>query len=580
LTSDLVLSEPRAPGEPAGLNPRPTRDPDPEIPAVSHPSPPAPADGALDARAVTVVVADFASVGAHRRLAFAVFQQAVTEEGGEAQPIRGGLALGLFGHRQSLGNEPARAVRAGLVALGLNARTATDTPMIVGLRVAVGTGTVVGKTGDLRGEAIESACALIARAEPGELIVDEETAQRSGALVEASPRGDRAHVVLAARRSTAAWAAPLRAGAGASLGAGPASEGAASPGANAKSNSGPSMPPLAPKNELKSALKQRRDTLQALESRGLLREAAAAALEVGDALADRGDPVAAHTHYERAYTFCRQHPEPKLLGAALVRLGRLAYATSDIGQAVRLFEEARRTFEGIPDREGEAEATLRLGAAYWQAGHGENALALLESARQYFKPERDALEIARVNAYHAAVLVDLGHGREGLEALERSFEGARALGDCRPVLLAGSMLARALLDARRDIEARDLAKELYELARHNLPRFVLPLGSTLGLALARCGDPQGGLRTSEAAVRRLRSHKACEDEDPQRICAHHAEVLELANRKDSAASMWARAGSTLREVETRLPETVRRAFRERPINRRILARSRVPTSFD
>jgi hypothetical protein len=158
--------------------------------------------------------------------------------------------------------------------------------------------------------------------------------------------------------------------------------------------------------------------------------------------------------------------------------------------------------------------------------------------------------------------------------LERLFEVARSLFDARPLLLAGGFTARVLLEARRDEEARDLAKELFEVARHNVPRFALPLGSTLGLAMARAGDPQGGLRYSDSAVRRLRTHKACEDDDPQRILAHQAEVLELAGRKEAALATWGRAASLVREIETRLPEALRGAFRDRPINRRVLARAR------
>jgi hypothetical protein len=76
------------------------------------------------------------------------------------------------------------------------------------------------------------------------------------------------------------------------------------------------------------------------------------------------------------------------------------------------------------------------------------------------------------------------------------------------------------------------------------------------------------------AVRRLRSHKACEDADPQGVCAQQAEVLELAGRKEAAQATWLRAVQVLREIETRLPESMRSSYRDRPINRRISARSR------
>jgi hypothetical protein len=240
-----------------------------------------------------------------------------------------------------------------------------------------------------------------------------------------------------------------------------------------------------------------------------------------------------------------------------------------------LFEEAERTYREVKDAVGEGEAVMRRGAAFWLAGGTDKALELYDHSRACFggAPDLEVL-LSWLGGYHAMALVELGHVREGMDELERLFDIARSLSDCRPLLLIGSFTAQVLLEARRDQDARDLCKELLEVARHNVPRFVLQIGSNLGLAMARTGDPQGGLRYTEMAIRRLRSHKACEDTDPQALCAQQAEVLELAGRKEAAQSTWLRAVQVMREIETRLPESLRSSYRDRPINRRIAARSR------
>jgi tetratricopeptide (TPR) repeat protein len=260
-----------------------------------------------------------------------------------------------------------------------------------------------------------------------------------------------------------------------------------------------------------------------------------------------------------------------------LRLGRIAYATADLGQALRLAEDAKRRFaEELGDRRGEAEAWMTAGAIYNMAGAGEQALDALAVALETFESVADRRGASLTRAHRALALYEVGRTAECDQELTEVSRAARNLQTRQPLLLAGLVSLRGMIDAGRNAEARDFGRQLFDNAVRSMPRFVVPIESMMGLAIARAGDAERGVRHAEAAMARLESQKATEDEDPQRIYAHLALVLDLAGRHDQARGIWTQAATTLAEIEVRLPEALAGGFRERAINKLIARAAGTP----
>lgn len=301
------------------------------------------------------------------------------------------------------------------------------------------------------------------------------------------------------------------------------------------------------------------------EAHGNLRLATAARLARGDAHRDRGDVMLAFEAYQRVYGDGRREGDLRIVADALLRLGKVAYATSDLGQALRLFGEAESTLFGFLDGdEARGQVKLALGATCLQVGDHTRATETLLEARALLAEPSNGLGARLASIYQA--MVDFERGQVEAEArLAELYRDALASESKHDLFLAGLYRVRALLALDRDAEALELAHALRDQAVRSLSRFVVPLESALGLARARSGDASDGVRYTVAAVHRLQSKKGCEDEDPLRIYTQHAEALRLAGEPALAREFWGRARSTAEEIASRLPAAVRPLYLARPL---------------
>ncbi len=333
---------------------------------------------------------------------------------------------------------------------------------------------------------------------------------------------------------------------------------------------------LLARGDSSAALRRFRDAHAQAEASGAHREAAWLLLGLGDAVQERGNTLEACTHYQRVYQLAKQRDDAALQAEGVLRLGRIAYATSGLAQAIRLYEDARRRFDELGDARGVGHALTGLGAAYAMAGDASRAVERLGAALRCHlaAPDRRGYLVARAYLAMAHYEGDaIAESHAELDALTRLTPSS---GSRQPALLASLVALRGMLDGRHYARAADYARRMFETAMRSLPRFVVPLESMLGLALAHTGEIKKGLRHAEAAVARLESQKATEDEDPQRIYAHYAECLELAGQAAQAQKIWTQAATTMTEVESRLSTAMQPRFRRRAINHRILRRVGVP----
>ena len=331
------------------------------------------------------------------------------------------------------------------------------------------------------------------------------------------------------------------------------------------------------KGESSGSLRCMREAMEIEERRGAGLPAAWLAIGLGDALQERGDTFSACAQYQRAYGAGKTYDSAYLVARGVLRLGRIAYATSDLGQAVRLFDDARRRFdEDLGDRRQEAHSWLALGAVAILSGDSGVALEQIDRAQSIYETIPDHLGQLMSRAYRAMAYFELGRSVECEAEIRSTTELCRDSETRHPKLLCGLVSLRALVSEGRHGEAADFARHLFESAVRTLPRFVVPIESALGVALARAGDPATGVRHAEAAVARLESQKASEDEDPQRIYVNYAEALEIAGDHGRAQHVWHQAATTMVEVESRLSERLRTKFRQRTINHHILRRTGTP----
>lgn len=305
---------------------------------------------------------------------------------------------------------------------------------------------------------------------------------------------------------------------------------------------------------------------------GQWRSAASARLGRGDAHRDRGDVMLAFEAYQQTYGDGRREGDLRLVADALLRLGKVAYATSDLGQALRLFQESESTLFGFLDEDDtKGQVKLALGATCLQVGDHPRAEETLRAASELLAGRMNGLG-ARLASIHSAMSElerGLPEADARLAALHRDALSSESKHD---LFLAGLYRVRALLESGRSEEARDLVEPLRDQAVRSVSRFVVPLESALGLARARTGAAADGVRYTVAAVHRLQSKKGCEDEDPPRIYAQHAEALERAGEAELAREFWGRAKSTAEEIASRLPTSVRPLYLARPAIGRILGR--------
>jgi len=290
-------------------------------------------------------------------------------------------------------------------------------------------------------------------------------------------------------------------------------------------------------------------------------------LSIGDALLARGDTITACSSFQDCYSRARKTENAVLSTESVVRLARVAYSTSDFPQAIQLFEKARaRYIRELENPQGEAEALLGLGASYVMLGDLKRAVNNLDEARGLFTALPDKGNLLMLRMYELFLEDEKLEEGTSPELIEAELESAKSL-DCRePYLFGGILLIRNHLRFKRRKEALEIARTMFNDAIRSLPRFVVSIESELGLALVETGSLEQGLKHAEAAVARLESQKAIEDDDPHRIYFNYARALKRCNQSKQSSRVLQQAFKTMSDIEAKLDPMTKRLFRRRPLN--------------
>jgi DNA-binding CsgD family transcriptional regulator len=241
---------------------------------------------------------------------------------------------------------------------------------------------------------------------------------------------------------------------------------------------------------------------------------------------------------ELAWHWYAAHDLERALPAA-VRAGLAAERAYAFAEAQRQFERALELWErcGAPAAEAgmdKAELLARAGEAAANAGAADRAVALVRGALAEVDPAADPLLAGQLTerlAFHLRIA-----GRPG--AFEAYQEAVRLVPPgptvARARVLAG--LGQALMLRARSAEAIATCEEAIEVARAaGDPVVEAHALNSLGTALARLDDPEGGLAALWEARRRAAELGAAKDE--ARACVNLSDLLEDLGRLDEAVAV-------------------------------------------
>ena len=241
---------------------------------------------------------------------------------------------------------------------------------------------------------------------------------------------------------------------------------------------------------------------------------------------------------ELAWHWYAAHDLERALPAA-VRAGLAAERAYAFAEAQRQFERALELWErcGEPAAEAgmdKAELLARAGEAAANAGAADRAVALVRGALAEVDPAADPLLAGQLTerlAFHLRIV-----GRPG--AFEAYQEAVRLVPPgptvARARVLAG--LGQALMLRARFAEAIATCEEAIEVARAaGAPVVEAHALNSLGTALARLDDPEGGLARLEEARRRAAELGAAKDE--ARACVNLSDLLEDLGRLEEAVAV-------------------------------------------
>ena len=231
-----------------------------------------------------------------------------------------------------------------------------------------------------------------------------------------------------------------------------------------------------------------------------------------------------------------KHADPALRSRVLTNLGRSCWALGQLEQAHGFSLQA---LEAATD----AESLLRIANAHMALGITARAKGLLDEAIEHCNR---ALEIhARIKQERAAnrVLNNIGDvhyaaGRkaEAWDAQSRSLLRARELSDDFEVGVAAGALARYALDAGKDAEALQLARESQRASERSQDHLHQALAAAIeGAAAERLGHPVIADRRFKAATRLLVDRDAAGK--LSEVCAMYADVLRRRGEQDRAFAL-------------------------------------------
>jgi transcriptional regulator with XRE-family HTH domain len=231
-----------------------------------------------------------------------------------------------------------------------------------------------------------------------------------------------------------------------------------------------------------------------------------------------------------------RHADPALRSRVLTNLGRSCWGLGQLEQSHRFNLQA---LEAATD----AESLFRMANAHMSLGVTARAKGLLDEAIEHCNR---ALEIhARIHQERNAnrVLNNIGDvhyaaGRkaEAWDAQSRCLQRARELSDVLEIGVAAGALARYALDAGKDGDALELARESQRAAERSQDHLHQAVSAAIeGAAAERLGHPVIADRRFRAATRMLVDREA--GGKLSEVCAMYAEVLRHRGEQDRAFAM-------------------------------------------
>jgi transcriptional regulator with XRE-family HTH domain len=228
-----------------------------------------------------------------------------------------------------------------------------------------------------------------------------------------------------------------------------------------------------------------------------------------------------------------KHADPALRARVLTNLGRSCWSLGQLEQAYRFSLQA---LEAATD----AESLFRIANAHMALGVTARAKGLFDEAIEHCNR---ALEIhARIKQERAAnrvlnnigdVQYAVGRKAEAWDAQFRSLQRARELSDDFQVGVTAGALARYALDAGKDADALQLARESQRAAERSQDHLHQALSAAIeGAAAERLGHRVIADRRFKAATRMLLDREAAGK--LSEVCAMYAEVLRRRGEQDRA----------------------------------------------
>lgn len=228
-----------------------------------------------------------------------------------------------------------------------------------------------------------------------------------------------------------------------------------------------------------------------------------------------------------------KHADPALRARVLTNLSRSCWG---LGQLEQAHQFSLQALEAATD----AESLFRIANAHMSLGVTARAKGLFDEAIEHCNR---ALEIhARIKQERAAnrILNNIGDvhhaaGRlaEAWDAQVRCLQRARELSDHFEVGVAAGALARYALDAGKDADALQLARESQRAAERSQDHLHQALSAAVeGAAAERLGHPVIADRRFRVAARMLVDRDAAGK--LSEVCAMYAEVLRHRGEQDRA----------------------------------------------
>ncbi|MDG4554757.1 MAG: TIR domain-containing protein [Candidatus Competibacter sp.] len=271
------------------------------------------------------------------------------------------------------------------------------------------------------------------------------------------------------------------------------------------------------------------------------RMAAVADAENGDCLTYLRRLQEAADAYEAALAHAGPNPNNGTFATNNMQLGLVRQRQGRYGEAAKLYDTARRTFEALGEPDGAAQAWRQLGLARKMSREIEPALHACQQALYLYEQQRNRSGVAET-------LGELGHLHQVLNQLEpaalsyrRMAELYRELGDGHSEEASRNKLANVLIQLRRHDEAR---QELYRASECNLPESPTARNWAIRRGLRDFGqavqNPSVADQARRQAIQKYLAYRRAGGENTNpgtRLCAQVGQAIQAGDASALATKL-------------------------------------------